>query len=304
MKDRPLVSTIINNYNYGHFLREAIDSVLNQTYSHTEIIVVDDGSTDNSREIIANYKDRIIPVLKDNGGQASAFNAGVAASKGYIICFLDADDIFLPEKVAKVVDVFRNYQDIGWCFHSQRVVDVDTGALLRISRESSSRECDFRPHIRRGKESFIAPATSGLCLTHSLLEKILPLPESKTHKTAADRYIKVTALALSKGFFLAQELTIQRIHGDNAYTAMEGKQRYMAKGLILTADWKKAKFPELSRLADKLFALGLGTYWRTGGVEATSRECVKSYLSAVSPLEKLEISLRAFYHCLRLWYRS
>ena len=102
----PLVSVIINNYNYGHFLGEAIDSVLNQTYPNIEIVVVDDGSTDNSREIISSYQEKIISVLKENGGQASAFNAGFAASRGDIIFMLDSDDIFVPEKVAEVVNIF------------------------------------------------------------------------------------------------------------------------------------------------------------------------------------------------------
>ena len=66
MKNNPTVSVIINNYNYDCFLSEAIDSALNQTYSNTEIIVVDDGSTDNSRDIIAGYGDQIIPILKAN----------------------------------------------------------------------------------------------------------------------------------------------------------------------------------------------------------------------------------------------
>lgn len=65
-KKLPLVSIIINNYNYGRFLREAIDSALNQTYPHVEVIVVDDGSTDGSQEIITSYGDRVIPVLKEN----------------------------------------------------------------------------------------------------------------------------------------------------------------------------------------------------------------------------------------------
>jgi len=76
------VSIIIDNYNYGRFLGEAIDSALAQTYPHVEVIVVDDGSTDNSREVIAKYGDRIIPVLKENGGQASAFNAGLLRPRG------------------------------------------------------------------------------------------------------------------------------------------------------------------------------------------------------------------------------
>ena len=79
---RRLASIIINNYNYGRYLPKAIDSALAQSYPHTEILVVDDGSSDDSRTVIASYGDRIIPVLKQNGGQASALNAGFAASRG------------------------------------------------------------------------------------------------------------------------------------------------------------------------------------------------------------------------------
>ena len=79
------VSVIINNYNYGHFLGAAIDSALTQTYAPIEVVVVDDGSTDDSRNVIAGYGSRIRAVLKVNGGQASAFNAGFAASTGAVI---------------------------------------------------------------------------------------------------------------------------------------------------------------------------------------------------------------------------
>ena len=100
---RPLVTVLITNYNYGRFLREAIDSALNQTYRNVEVVVVDDGSTDESREIIDGYGGRIVSVLKENGGQGSAFNAGIAASRGEIICLLDADDSFDLCKVERVV---------------------------------------------------------------------------------------------------------------------------------------------------------------------------------------------------------
>src|SRR6516164_7495387 len=103
---KPLVSVIINNYNYARFLKQAIDSALNQTHSLTEVVVVDDGSSDESREIIANYGNGIIPVLKENGGQASALNAAVLASRGEILCFLDSDDYFYPDKVAQVIEFF------------------------------------------------------------------------------------------------------------------------------------------------------------------------------------------------------
>src|SRR4051794_6220176 len=92
MRDPRRVSVIINNYNYSAYLREAIDSALDQTYPHVEVVVVDDGSTDDSREIISKYGTKVIPVLQNNGGQGAAFNSGFAASRGEIVCFLDADD--------------------------------------------------------------------------------------------------------------------------------------------------------------------------------------------------------------------
>ena len=88
-----LVSIIINNYNYARFLRAAIDSALGQSYASIEVLVVDDGSTDQSRAIIDSYGDRVKSILKKNGGQASALNAGFAQCQGDIVIFLDADDV-------------------------------------------------------------------------------------------------------------------------------------------------------------------------------------------------------------------
>src|SRR5206468_3986800 len=104
MTNAPVASIIVNNYNYGRFLREAVDSALNQTYRNTEVIVVDDGSTDGSPEIIASYGDRIVPVLKQNGGQNSALNAGFSLSRGDVILFLDSDDVLLPTAVEAAME--------------------------------------------------------------------------------------------------------------------------------------------------------------------------------------------------------
>lgn len=109
------LSIIINNYNYARFLPACIDSVLAQDYSDFEIVVVDDGSTDNSREIIAGYGERIVSVLKANGGQASSFNAGFSASSGDVLCMLDSDDTFLPGKLSAIATLFQN-PDVDWVF--------------------------------------------------------------------------------------------------------------------------------------------------------------------------------------------
>src|SRR6478735_6102551 len=99
----PLASVIINNYNYADYLHQAINSALQQDYSNTEVLVVDDGSTDQSRDVIFGYGSRVTPIFKSNGGQASALNAGAAASRGDIVLFLDADDVLLPSAVTNVV---------------------------------------------------------------------------------------------------------------------------------------------------------------------------------------------------------
>lgn len=103
MKPPIFVSIIINNYNYERFIKAAIDSTLNQTYPHTEVIVVDDCSTDQSREIIAGYGDRITWETGPNQGGNHARNRGFALSKGNYIQFLDADDYLMPEKIEKQV---------------------------------------------------------------------------------------------------------------------------------------------------------------------------------------------------------
>lgn len=124
MKDSPLVSIIISNYNYGRFLKPCIESVLDQAYPHIEVIVVDDGSTDNSQEIIASYGNRIVPVLKENGGQACALNVGFSISHGKIVIFLDSDDVLLPETAQQVAAVFQSKPDVAKVQY--RLAAIDT----------------------------------------------------------------------------------------------------------------------------------------------------------------------------------
>jgi glycosyltransferase involved in cell wall biosynthesis len=121
--DSPLVTILINNYNYGQYLRQSIDSALKQTWTRCEVVVVDDGSTDDSASIIESYGGSVVPVLKANGGQGSAFNAGFEASLGEIVCFLDSDDVFLPEKVECVVEAWRRNQDAGLIYHQLFFMD-------------------------------------------------------------------------------------------------------------------------------------------------------------------------------------
>ncbi|MEL6937458.1 MAG: glycosyltransferase, partial [Cyanobacteria bacterium J06607_17] len=101
------VSIVINNYNYERFLSEAIDSALEQTYQNVEVIVVDDGSMDGSRDIINRYGNAVIPIFQPNRKQGHAFNSGFTHSKGDIVIFLDADDYLKPEAAEKIVAAWK-----------------------------------------------------------------------------------------------------------------------------------------------------------------------------------------------------
>ncbi len=99
-----LVSIAINNFNYGRFVGDAIDSALAQRYPHVEVIVVDDGSTDDSHRVIDRYRDRVVTLFKENGGMASTHNAAFERAGGDVVIFLDADDTLLPTAAERAVD--------------------------------------------------------------------------------------------------------------------------------------------------------------------------------------------------------
>ncbi|GAB4533127.1 MAG: hypothetical protein Tsb0014_18190 [Pleurocapsa sp.] len=300
MNNEALVSIIINNYNYGHFLAKAINSALNQTYPYIEVIVVDDGSTDNSREIMASYGKKIIAVYKENGGQASAINAGFNISKGSIICLLDADDFFVDHKVKQIVKIMNQKSNLGWCFHKLKLVDstgkiLGTTRTLRNTSHENSFSGDFRLDMRKGKIRFYPPSTSGLCFTRSLLEKILPMPEIFTH-TSADRYIRYAAIALDRGYFLNEELTWQCIHGNNAATLRQDLDNNNSREII-AAYCLRLKFPELAKFTNRMFARGLSFYWKNPN-PTEYESIISQYFSSVSLPEKVIIFLIAIYRSL------
>lgn len=105
------VSVIIPTYNRANFLKEAIDSVLSQTFNNFELIVVDDGSTDNTRDIIAKYSPKIKYIYQPNAGVSAARNRGISATKCRYISFLDSDDLWKPSKLECQVDFMENNAD-------------------------------------------------------------------------------------------------------------------------------------------------------------------------------------------------
>lgn len=298
---QPLVSIIIDNYNYGRFLADAIDSALNQTYAPTEIIVVDDGSTDCSHEVITSYGSKITSILKPNGGQASAFNAGFANSSGDLVCFLDADDIMRPHRVETAVNILNYYADAGWCYHQLSLIDVE-GTPLSASQLQSGElyEFDVRNDIQQGTLKRLPlplPGIVGLTFRRSHLEKILPMPESEG-VSVSDSYIQFSSCAISQGVALSSQLECQRIHGHNAFTRSADQARVKAHIHVLTAYWLRFHYPTICRFANCLFASGLGHCWRLE-VDDSLKLWIDRYQAMLSLYEYPPIWLRATYHYLK-----
>ena len=111
----PLISVIIPTYNRGGMLKEAIDSVLGQDYPHVELIVVDDGSSDATAELLKTYGQNLAVIRQKNRGVSAARNAGIAAASGHYIAFLDSDDLWLPRKLTRQVQFFNHYPDALIC---------------------------------------------------------------------------------------------------------------------------------------------------------------------------------------------
>lgn len=121
-----MISVIIPTYNRDQLIRNAVQSVINQTYTNWELIIVDDGSTDKTREVVSEYieKDpRIRYFYKENGGQGSARNLGIRESKGDYIAFLDSDDEWEKTKLEKQIKILENNSNVDFCYTADKQIN-------------------------------------------------------------------------------------------------------------------------------------------------------------------------------------
>lgn len=217
---RPLVSILATNYNFGAYLTDCLESVLHQSYSDFELIICDDGSTDHSRAILDRYgavDSRIKIILQSNGGQAAALNTAFSRSRGEILCFLDSDDLYAPDKLRSVVEAFSLRSNSGFVIH--RLLRVDSSRTKRLGEIplayglpsgwlGSTAPLDA-PWVPPG----IPPCTA-LSLRRGVAERIFPLPTAL--RAFADTPIQVIAPLLTPVTAIPRALGEYRIHGRNA----------------------------------------------------------------------------------------
>lgn len=217
------VSVVISNYNYARYLPFAVDSALAQTYDNLEIIIVDDGSKDDSREVITKLQqkapDKIKAIFQPNQGQGAAFNTGFTAATGDIIAFLDADDTWKPHKVQRIVETLSNPELVG-VMHSLDSIDSDGNVTDSGDTNGVELSDDLARVIINTGNAWWFPPTSGLAYRRSALEKVLPMDTSKW-KICADGCLIYCTAFTGKIRTLHEVLGSYRIHGSNYYYAQQ-----------------------------------------------------------------------------------
>ncbi len=211
---KPVISVLIDSYNYGHFIEEAIESVLKQDFpsEKMEILVVDDGSTDDTRVRVSKYGKSVQYFHKPNGGQASAFNFGIAKARGEIVALLDADDYWLPSKVRRVVDEFERHPEASLVYHSFREFRSETGEWRDGDFNAVS---GFVPSDGKKTLLYTACQTSGLSFRTRLVRELLPLNEGMTIQP--DGLLAALIIFLGPIVAIPEPLAVYRIHGSNLY---------------------------------------------------------------------------------------
>ena len=220
MASKPYVTALIDTYNQGSFIEEAIDSVLAQDFpaSQIEILVVDDGSTDDTRERVAKYGDRVRYIYKENGGQASALNRGFAESQGEIVAMLDGDDLWLPNKISRVVEEFGRHPEAAVVYHPYRVWNTDSNQCT--DDPSFHPISGYVPECLANVLRYGGFGTCGMALRRALTQKAFPIPTALT--IYADTYLVVISMFLAPVAAIPEHLTIYRHHGGNSTAFDEG----------------------------------------------------------------------------------
>jgi glycosyltransferase involved in cell wall biosynthesis len=209
----PLVSIVVNNHNYGRFLRRSVGSALAQTYPHVEVVVVDDASTDGSQEIIQAFGQRVRPVLKPiNVGHGGALNSGFAASRGEIVIFLDADDYLYSGAVEVAVrecapGVAKVQYRLDLVDAGGRIVNWFPAPDVRFD------DGDVVP-LLLSTGRYEGTVTSGNAFSRHALDAILPMPEER-FRQGGDGYLCTLAPLFGAVRSVEERLGAYVSHGTN-----------------------------------------------------------------------------------------
>lgn len=264
----PRVTALLNCYNYGRYVAEAIESVLAQDFpqSEMEIVVVDDGSTDNSPQRIQEFGSRVKYLHKPNGGQASAVNFGVENSHGEIIALLDADDTWHPAKISRIVEEFHAHPDAGMLCHHLEWLNNEARPEWEFPRPAG-RVTSFPPDSEDLK-TFVPMPTSTLAFRRSAMLKILPIPASIA--ISMDRYLAVLMPLVAPVITFPEVLSGYRCHASNNF--LFRPEKVEAARISRRIECERAITREVAK-------------WLRENTQALSRPEVLSYLNEIDMMQ-------------------
>jgi glycosyltransferase involved in cell wall biosynthesis len=216
------VSVIISSYNYDRFIGETIESVLAQTRPADEVIVVDDGSTDNSTNVIRSFGPPVTLITQKNQGVCKARNVGAGIAKGEILVFLDSDDLWRPEKLARQVDAFAADPEVGLVSCGLRYFD-ETGNTIIVYDKGKSGWC--AKDIILFREPVLSTTASAIAVRKDVFEAVGGFDERRELFSAEDLEFCYRASAASKLAFIPEVLVDYRIHGANGHLNIKRMDR-------------------------------------------------------------------------------
>lgn len=266
---KPLVSVVIPNYNYARYLNGAIDCALTQSHENVEVIVVDDGSADNSRSIIEGYGDKIKAIFQSNAGVSAARNNGAKLAAGEYIAFLDADDIWFAEKLEKQVGLFELEKNLGLVHVGVEEFD-DEGNTLKIRLDGMSG--DVSHELLLFERSVVLGGGSGMMIPRDVFEQVGGFDLNLLTSADWDLFYRVSTK--HKIGFVPEVLLKYRIHGSN----MHGNINRMEDEMLYGFEKAFKLDPKVSRRVcyGNLHLTLAGSYFHVGQYFDFFRHTVKS----------------------------
>lgn len=274
------ISVIIPNYNYGRFIGEAIESALVQTLSPAEVIVVDDGSTDDSVKVVESFGEKVKLIRQQNGGVGKARNVGAAGSKGEFLAFLDADDIWVADKLRKQMSFFED-ASVGYVSCGMREFDVEGKTIAEYVPSGS----DWTAENLLLFNAPIVASGSAFVVRKSVFEQIKGFDENPHLHPSEDWDFAYRALKAARVTATPELLVNYRNHGNNGHLKIPRFERSMLlafdkafdKGLPKNQAIKKQAYGNLHKIL-------AGSYFQAGDYSNFVRHSVKSIQNSPSSL--------------------
>ena len=251
---KPRISVVIDTYNHERYVEQALISVFEQDFpaAETEILVIDDGSTDRTAEIVRRFAPRVRLVQKKNGGQASAFNTGIQQARAEIVAFLDGDDWFAPSKLTAVMKALEDNPQVAAVGHARYSFDEETKKVTIpaqvVNGALHGRNLLRATTLGAAREAFKAwpfLMTSAVTARKSLFNRIMPIPEVLTF--CADIAIAVACM-VEGVLILEQPLFYHRLHSTNLCSVESKGTAKMSRKVQMTELAFELVFPMLLRM--------------------------------------------------------